>query len=120
MEYILPNHFAVGLKNAHYPVADLGPTSDTKAWVTTYDWVDANELRWPNQEVADLAYAIEYNSAPFGLDDIADVVCEAFGERDEDSWVWVVTVKDGRRYRLTGGCDYTGWDCQSDLTCEVI
>jgi len=41
--------------------------------------------------------------------------CAAFvcGHNDEDAWIWVFKMKDGKYAMLTGSCDYTGWDCRS-------
>lgn len=37
------------------------------------------------------------------------------GENDGANWHWLVRTEDGKYAYLTGGCDYTGWDCQSSL-----
>lgn len=40
------------------------------------------------------------------------------GENEGDDWRWVVDLADGRFAFIQGGCDYTGWDCQSDADSE--
>lgn len=37
---------------------------------------------------------------------------------DEPSFAWILKLKDGRFASVEGGCDYTGWDCQSSI--EVL
>jgi hypothetical protein len=37
------------------------------------------------------------------------------GHNDEDEWYWLGRLKDGRFFGAIGGCDFTGWDCQSGL-----
>ena len=42
--------------------------------------------------------------------DVAEIIAGVNGERDEDSWVGVFRLKDGRYLVASGWCDYTGWD----------
>ena len=58
----------------------------------------------------DLRSACEYNN--IDSSDLVDVLLEITGENDEASWHWIVTTTSGFAY-ISGGCDYTGWDCQS-------
>ena len=65
----------------------------------------------------DLWYALENNPpSMFKPDDVIDIVAEVPGANDEFDWWWVLEMTDGRFFLLSGGCDYTGWDCQSDIT----
>lgn len=68
----------------------------------------------------DLRACLEYNPQAFNLSDIEKVLAVWIGENDGDDWRWVIKVtkkcadkKGGRYVFLQGGCDYTGWDCQS-------
>lgn len=68
----------------------------------------------------DLRTCLEYNPQPFNLLDIERVLAVWEGERDEDDWRWIIklTAEAGKKHGgrfvfLQGGCDYTGWDCQS-------
>ena len=61
-------------------------------------------------ENGDLLAACEYNS--LDSSDLVDVLLEITGENDEADWHWIVTTTSGFAY-ISGGCDYTGWDCQS-------
>lgn len=63
----------------------------------------------------DLQAAIENNKCSFAVGDIENVLATIPGHNDEDNWHWVVVLKNGKFFYLTGGCDYTGWDCQSSL-----
>ena len=58
----------------------------------------------------DLSAACEYNN--IDSSDLVDVLLEITGENDEASWHWIVKTASGYAY-ISGGCDYTGWDCQS-------
>ena len=58
----------------------------------------------------DLRSACEYNN--IDSSDLVDVLLEITGENDEADWHWIVTTTSGFAY-ISGGCDYTGWDCQS-------
>ena len=68
---------------------------------------------------SDMRYAYEYNSPsfPFKLDEINDVLAHIPGHNDEESWYWVVQLKNGDYYLVSAWCDYTGWDCQSGAEC---
>lgn len=68
----------------------------------------------------DLSACLEYNGQSFDITDIEKVLAVWTGERDEEDWRWVIKVtkqcadKNGGSFVfLQGGCDYTGWDCQS-------
>lgn len=64
----------------------------------------------------DLGAALEYNPQPFTVGDIKMVHAVVEGEHDERDWYWIIELRDGRYVYLTGGCDFTGWDCQSSAT----
>ena len=63
----------------------------------------------------DLVSAMENNLTFFGLDEIQEICAVVEGENDGPDWHWILLLKDGSYKYLTGGCDYTGWDCQSSL-----
>lgn len=73
----------------------------------------------------DLSACLEYNPQEFNILDIMKVLAVWEGENDEDDWRWIIEVKPdcaknhkGKYVFLQGGCDYTGWDCQSWATSE--
>lgn len=70
----------------------------------------------------DLKYAIDSNSlgGHFAEEDIVRIVAEVVGQNDELDWHWIVELKDGKFAYLNGGCDYSGWGCQSDLSVNGI
>lgn len=70
------------------------------------------ELDW------DLKGCLENNPQSFVAEDIAEVLAVWEGENDGDDWRWVLRLNDNRFVFLQGGCDYTGWDCQSWATSE--
>lgn len=61
----------------------------------------------------DIKYAFEYNGLASHLGEIDVIVAEVCGANDEDNWYWILQMKDGSFKWAEGGCDYTGWDCQS-------
>ena len=72
-----------------------------------------------------LSACLEYNPQSFDLQNVEKVLAVWEGEHDGDDWRWVIKVnsvcskKNGGRFVfLQGGCDYTGWDCQSWATSE--
>jgi hypothetical protein len=72
-----------------------------------------------------LRACLEYNPQNFTIFDIDKVMAVWEGENDRDDWRWVIRVKKdcsktngGRYVFLQGGCDYTGWDCQSWATSQ--
>src|ERR1700733_13742175 len=67
------------------------------------------------ENLHELIYAIRNNSGEIDEDDIESLLACVEGENDGYSWHWIVKLKDGAYGYLTGGCDYTGWDCQSSL-----
>ena len=41
-----------------------------------------------------------------------ELFAAVMGENDDRDWFWIFGY-DGKFYNAQGGCDYTGWDCQS-------
>lgn len=68
----------------------------------------------------DLTACLEYNPQP-GIDlaTIDRVLAVWEGENDGDDWRWVLALHEGRCAFVQGGCDYTGWDCQSWATSVI-
>lgn len=50
---------------------------------------------------------------PHPVDQVDLVFASSEGERDEEDWLAVLRLIDGRWCVLRAGCDYTGWDCQA-------
>lgn len=64
----------------------------------------------------DLCACLEYNPQEgFTVDDIDKVLAVYEGANDAYDWRWVLKLKRtiDKYVFLQGGCDYTGWDCQS-------
>lgn len=65
----------------------------------------------------DLRACLEYNPQEgFTVEDIRQVLAVWEGENDGDDWRWVLRLMNGLNVCLIGGCDYTGWDCQSSAS----
>lgn len=74
----------------------------------------------------DLRACLEYNPQPFNILDIKKVLAVWVGENDGDDWRWIIqlTPQAKKEHKagyvfLMGGCDYTGWDCQSWATSQL-
>ena len=68
-----------------------------------------------------LSAAFHYNAEqPIKLDDIEKVLAMFQGENDGASWAWIAKLKNDKYAYLQGGCDYTGWYCQSGLDVYVV
>lgn len=65
---------------------------------------------------SDLESAVEFNSGNVDLKQVDSVVAAVYGENDGADWYWVLKMKDGTYGLAVGGCDYSGWDCQSSLS----
>lgn len=61
----------------------------------------------------DLGECLGYHIRTFTLDDIEQVLAVWEGQNEGDDWRWVLKLRDGRFAFVQGGCDYTGWSCQS-------
>lgn len=70
------------------------------------------ELRTRGIDV-DLESCLEEHPQGFSIDDIETVLAVYEGQPDGEDWRWIIRLKDGRYVYLRGGCDYTGWGCQS-------
>jgi len=64
----------------------------------------------------DLAAAFSNNGGIEQLEGLAMVIATIYGENDGAPWHWLLAFFDGRYAYATGGCDYTGWDCQSSAS----
>ena len=47
------------------------------------------------------------------LEDVAYVLAYLQGENDGPDFHWIIAMKDHTYAYVSGGCDYTGWDCQA-------
>lgn len=68
-----------------------------------------------------LADCLRYNpQRGISEDNIQEVLAVWEGENDGDDWRWVVALSTGKFAFIQGGCDYTGWDCQSWATSKIV
>lgn len=49
----------------------------------------------------------------FSREDVKTIHGQVDGDNDGPDWIVWGELKDGRWFSATGGCDYTGWDCQA-------
>lgn len=72
-----------------------------------WNWKAAFECAMRDSIVGALGYI--GSLAPFGVEDVAEVVASAEGSNDEESWVGAFRLNDGRFALVSAWCDYTGW-----------
>ena len=63
----------------------------------------ALEERWGG----DLGYVMAY--ASFGIKECSWLMAESEGMNDQDDWLALFELRDGRFGFVWAGCDYTGW-----------
>ena len=74
----------------------------------------------------DFVACLNYNPAPgFTAEDVEELTVvdmdDAWRDQQRDGSVtWEAVLADGRRFRVEGWCDYTGWDCQSGAEYTLI
>lgn len=83
-----------------------------------------HEIEQERQSDLDLDYdllkCLEYNpQSRFNTRDIARILAVHEGYNDEEDWRWILELKDKTFVYLRGGCDYTGWDCQSSAVSVI-
>lgn len=71
------------------------------------------EIKKNSYDNDDIQYAFGNNGLSEKLKEIESIVAEVAGANDEDEWYWILKMKSGLFCWASGGCDYTGWDCQS-------
>ena len=106
-----------------YPLVRL---PGDERWHRGYKWAELLYERWPDECAWDFASAVSENvfeSDPLWNtlhSGVASLKCEQEGENDGEHWVWLASFGDGTTWRITGWCDYTGWDCQSGIDAEQV
>lgn len=70
----------------------------------------------------DLYAALEENPQDSGItfQEITEILANIEGQNDGNNWIWIVALDNGKFAYLEGGCDYTGWDCQSSLDSTIL
>lgn len=99
-----------------YPVAKI---IGGERWNSAYDASCELEALFPGQDAFNFCIAVSEHGIPYETGNITNLVMVQEGENDGDSWIWHVTFDDGGVWTAEGWCDYTGWDCQSNLTWEL-
>lgn len=75
-----------------------------------YNWKEAFEYATPERPLpGDGRGAV----TSFKREDVVDIIAIREGTRDEESWLLLCQLADGRYGFLSANCDYTGWDCQA-------
>lgn len=91
-------------------------TEKLEAMRLDYDWVGAfgyagqPDTQAPGQGGPQVRSMDEANETAFGLAEVEHIEHSAEGENDENDWVTVGKLTDGRWFYLSAWCDYTGWD----------
>lgn len=63
----------------------------------------------------DLGAAFRYHNLEVASKPV-EIVLELTGQNDGAEWHWILRLEGGTYAYVTGGCDYTGWDCQSSAS----
>lgn len=61
----------------------------------------------------DLAAAFYYHNLAVASKPV-EIVAELEGSHDGPGWHWILRLEKGTYAYVSGWCDYTGWDCQSN------
>lgn len=51
----------------------------------------------------------DVSGTAFDRSGVDKVIASVEGENDEEAWLMVGKLKDGRYFRINASCDYTGW-----------
>lgn len=87
-----------------------------------YDWaqVFADENAGNvNKLTTEVPPGAPVSTAPASRSDVAEIIAAVNGDNDGPDWLGVFLLKDGRYLVASGGCDYTGWDCQAGNSMSV-
>ena len=99
----------------NYPIIRLG-VPDEETWVGSYELGNLISVQFSDQDGQSFASAVTYNDAgPAEGHELTGLLLIQEGENDESNWIWLVAIDTGEFFWAIGGCDYTGWDCQSWL-----
>lgn len=90
--------------------------------LASYDWAEvfADESSGNTDKRTDIAPpGNQVSIEPASRSDVAEIIAAVNGENDGQDWLGVFLLKDGRYLVASGGCDYTGWDCQASNNLTV-
>lgn len=106
-----------------YPIIRLTSTPEENSWEDGWNVGTTLEHFFPKEDPLNFAQACAYNSWGPVLKDgtiqIEGLLMLKQGEHDGEEWIWLVRAS-GHHFIAVGGCDYTGWDCQSNLRWSVM
>lgn len=97
-----------------------GTNPASRARMTPQEFAADSNWRWalkhnPQGFTPSKTEGFEGSIDPFTFDDIVEVIACVEGEGDGPDWLAAVRLQDNRLIFIVAGCDYTGWDCQSDM-----
>jgi len=78
-----------------------------------YDWAEVFADESSGNTTTDIESPDGTDLSPFTRQDVTEIIALVNGENDGDEWLGVFRLADKRILVATGGCDYTGWDCQA-------
>lgn len=88
------------------------PELDSYDWGEAFHYADSPRVdnsECPKKHVHPVIFS-KISAAGFTREDVDTILAMVLGVPDEESWVGVFKLKDGRFASLEAGCDYTGWD----------
>ena len=88
--------------------------------IEDWDWEEAFKYADPKEYTyGGFDFEPGISKASFGQEDVEYIEAAIDGENDEEDWVLVGKLRDGRWFSLRAGCDYTGWGWQEWGSCAV-
>lgn len=85
-------------------------------WGSVFGELNTDNCNAPTEPIPPGA---DVDNSPAKRTDVAEIIAAVNGENDEDEWVGVFLLKDGRYLVASGSCDYTGWDCRAGNNLNV-
>lgn len=107
--------FHIWKANRQYSYVQLGEEALDSRFAAQQAAEKQLKEKFPAQQTEDFTSALHYGDGVPPVPDstvITSLICVKHGENDGENWEWLVAFASGRTYKLTAGCDYTGWGCQ--------
>lgn len=118
LPHVIRQQVAFGLPFATTAVRDIG-LADLRS---DYDWREVFGQGGGgncHQKADACPPGSAVDITPPNIEDVVGVVAASNGENDGAEWVGLFEMRDGRYVVASGGCDFTGWDCQANNSIEV-
>lgn len=107
--HVLAAQIQRGLPYAPLPVRDiaLGDLVSDHSWREAFGQGTGGNCE---QKADACPPGADVDLTPPNIEDVAEVIAASNGANDEEHWVGLFRMKDGRIALVDAWCDYTGWD----------